>query len=151
MSAGCDDFYYTGTNVGYLQCLEKNKDVGLSGETLRRQCLSKHQHWGLIPQEGEGGYSYTNGVAKFGGFVKNLSTDRIITSIVILVKHKENVDSAGEPLSERLQTDTLWIQPDDTGLFEFSDLKFKPNLSNKQKGLFEWGVVEMGYLKIKIR
>src|SRR5262249_22318028 len=98
-----------GTNIDYYQCINKNKGVGLDDETLRKQCLSKYQKWDRIPIDGKAGYERYGKLTTFSGHVKNFSIDLIVTSLVISVTHKKNVDSTGNLIAEELQTDNLWI------------------------------------------
>ncbi len=93
----------------------------------------------------------TYGIVKFTASMKNPYRDKIITSLGISVKHKANVNSAGEPVTEVLYAKSLWIEPHETKHVEFLDLKFKPKLDNNDKHSFEWGISWVGSLNIVLR
>ena len=117
-----EDYLNKGTNIGYMRCLEKNKDQGIGNNTVEALCKKKHEKSIYAKLEGKAGYYWEYGtLCKFQGYLENKSKDFIITFVEISVNHQDNKDNKGNIITEKLELENLWIEPHQKS--EFKDRK----------------------------
>jgi hypothetical protein len=122
------EFVNTGNNIGVMECAKQNMEEksGLHDGLVKRKCVEKHQRLIDIPLSVTGnyyeycktlGYQPPNcdvSYVRFSGGVKNLSKDKIITSINGYIIRKQGKDYFDES--------NLWVLPN-----ESQDISFHIN------------------------
>jgi hypothetical protein len=136
-SVPLEEFWYKRTTKGVALCEAKGAGQGLNKLTVRNICVRKHQKEIQDSSiEGKAGYVTEGQVGSFRGYVRNKSTDVVVTKYSVWISHHN------APLTiTEMAVEDQWIEPGHSDIFtiEKEKLAYEPKTDDDRKsGTFDW-------------